>query len=137
MGEEKMDCENNNNDKVTENELKEVGCFSCFQVKRSKNLHFQAFGLFDLDKDGMISVMEMKRLVERVGGSMSEPQVRAIISKVDTDNNGLIDFTEFRGLWAVVTGDLEVNKDILLFKRDDLLLQHAGRDRNQGGFQEV
>ena len=62
-----------------------------------------------MDQDGMISVEEMKRLVERVGGSMSEAQVRAIINKVDTDNNGLIDFTEFRGLWAVVTGDLEVH----------------------------
>ena len=111
--------------------------FQLIHVERSQNLYFQAFGLFDLDKDGMISVMEMKRLVERVGGSMSEPQVRAIINKVDTDSNGLIDFTEFRGLWAVVTGDLEVNKDILFLKRDDLLLQHAGRDRNQGGFQEV
>ena len=69
--------------------------------------------MFDLDKDGMISVAEMKRLVERVGGSMSEAQVRAIINKVDTDNNGLIGFAEFRGLWAVVTGDLEVNKKTL------------------------
>ena len=69
--------------------------------------------MFDLDKDGMISVAEMKRLVERVGGSMSEARVRAIINKVDTDNNGLIDFTEFRGLWAVVTGDLEVNNKTL------------------------
>ena len=74
---------------------------------------FQAFGLFDLDHDGMISVAEMKRLVERVGGSMSEAQVRAIISKVDTDNNGLIDFTEFRGLWAFVSGDLEVHNNNL------------------------
>ena len=57
----------------------------------------------------LLTKQEMKKLVERVGGSMSEAQVRAIINKVDTDNNGLIDFTEFRGLWAVVTGDLEVH----------------------------
>ena len=105
--------------------------FQLHQRKRSQDLYFQAFGLFDLDKDGMISVMEMKRLVERVGGSMSEPQVRAIINKVDTDNNGLIDFTEFRGLWAVVTGDLEVNKDILLTKRDDFLFQHDTQEETE------
>ena len=64
--------------------------------------------MFDLDKDGMISVAEMQKLMERVGGSMTEAQVRAVINKADTDHNGLIDFAEFRGLWAAVMGDLEV-----------------------------
>ena len=93
-----------------------------------------------MDQDGMISVEEMKRLVERVGGSMSEAQVRAIINKVDTDNNGLIDFTEFRGLWAVVTGDLEVHiytKTLLLNEVTYCVYMRAGRIRNQEGFQEV
>ena len=45
--------------------------------------------MFDEDRDGMISVKEMRRLVQRVGGSMSEAQARAIMLKVDTDNNGL------------------------------------------------
>ena len=86
--------------------------------------------MFDEDRDGMISVKEMRRLVERVGGSMSEAQARAIMVKVDTDNNGLIDFAEFRGLWAVVTGDVEVLKENC---RHDHLMFTTTRRRQRSG----
>ena len=34
-----MDCENNNNEKVTEKELKEVGLFSAASSESSENLY--------------------------------------------------------------------------------------------------
>ena len=90
----------------------------------------EAFKLFDDNNDGMISLEELKQLVDKVGGDMTEGQVQAIMSLADRDNNGAIDFQEFQHLWDMVIGEDEVNilyrvsknirsKSVLKFKSFD------------------
>ena len=42
----------------------------------------QAFKLFDMDGDGMITKDELRKLVEKVGGSMSEGEAKGLIHQV-------------------------------------------------------
>merc|ERR1712088_1243123 len=55
----------------------------------------EAFKLFDMDGDGMITKDELRKLVEKVGGSMTEGEARGLVHQADKDGNEGIDFSEF------------------------------------------
>jgi len=65
----------------------------------------EAFKLFDADGDGVITSEELKNLIGKVGGSMSEGEAQALIHKADKDGNKGIDMSEFTDLWATIRGD--------------------------------
>ena len=69
---------------------------------------FQAFKLFDADGDGVITIDELKNLIAKVGGDMSEVEAKALINKADKDKNQGIDFSEFAKLWEALHGEEEV-----------------------------
>ena len=73
----------------------------------SKQFH-QAFKLFDMDGDGIITIDELKKLVEKVGGNMTEGEARGLIHQADKDGNEGIDYSEFSKLWAALKGEGEV-----------------------------
>ena len=56
----------------------------------------------------MITIDELKKLVEKVGGSMTEGEARGLIHQADKDGNEGIDFSEFSKLWAAIKGGGEV-----------------------------
>eukprot|EP00092_Neocalanus_flemingeri_P065118 GFUD01079110.1.p1 GENE.GFUD01079110.1~~GFUD01079110.1.p1 ORF type:complete len:158 (+),score=57.78 GFUD01079110.1:26-475(+) len=80
-----------------------------------------AFKLFDQDKDGLVTTEELKMLIEKVGGCMSEGEARGMIRQANKDRSGGIDYSEFRKLWAIVRGEeedeLEIREE---FRRLDL-----------------
>ncbi|KAG0592895.1 hypothetical protein KC19_1G288500 [Ceratodon purpureus] len=63
--------------------------------KTQKEDHlFAAFQHFDTDNSGFITVYELQEAMEKNG--MGDPQtIQEIISEVDTDNDGRIDYDEF------------------------------------------
>merc|ERR1711909_116097 len=67
----------------------------------------EAFKLFDMDGDGMITKDELKKLVEKVGGKMTEGEAKGLIHQADKDGNESIDFSEFSKLWAAIKGEGE------------------------------
>merc|ERR1712066_753830 len=69
----------------------------------------EAFKLFDTDGDGVISKEELKGLISKVGGDMSEAEAIAHIKAADADGNMAIDFAEFGKLWEALHG-AEENK---------------------------
>ena len=56
---------------------------------------WQAFGVFDADKSGSISVAELGAVMRSLGQDAPEDQLRALIDEVDVDRSGTIDFDEF------------------------------------------
>ena len=62
-----------------------------------------------MDGDGLITIDELKKLVEKVGGSMTEGEARGLIHQADKDGNEGIDFSEFSKLWAAIKGEGEVS----------------------------
>ena len=56
----------------------------------------------------MITIEELKSLVSKVGGDMSQADATALIKAADKDGNMGIDFSEFAKLWEALHGEGEV-----------------------------
>ena len=59
----------------------------------------EAFNLFDEDGDQMISCAELKSLITKIGGSLSDGEAQALIKAADKDGNDLIDFQGLTVFW--------------------------------------
>ena len=53
-----------------------------------------AFKVFDTDGSGSISRSEMKKLMKKLGQTLSDAELDAMMDEVDTDKNGEIDFVK-------------------------------------------
>ena len=54
------------------------------------------FKVFDLDGDGNISTDDLHHVLTTIGNlRMSEQDVHKILTRFDSDNNGIIDYAEF------------------------------------------
>lgn len=53
------------------------------------------FDSLDIDGNGSISVNELKTACSKLGYSLNNRQLQILLSQVDTDRNGLVDFNEF------------------------------------------
>merc|ERR1712043_78325 len=65
-------------------------------VTTKKLREFKAsFDVFDKDGDGTISTSELEAVMKALGQNPSEEDIEDMISEIDLDKNGIIDFTEF------------------------------------------
>jgi len=60
----------------------------------------EAFLVFDLDVDGVITVDELGTVMVALGQRPSLEEIQALIQGVDSDNSGTVDFDEFLGMMA-------------------------------------
>lgn len=60
----------------------------------------EIFRSFDRNNDGSLTQLELGSLLRSLGLTPSTEQLDALIHKADTNNNGLIEFSEFVGLVA-------------------------------------
>lgn len=60
----------------------------------------QIFRSFDRNNDGSLTQLELGSLLRSLGLKPSPDQLENLIQKADTNNNGLIEFSEFVGLVA-------------------------------------
>ncbi|XP_063711280.1 neo-calmodulin-like [Symsagittifera roscoffensis] len=58
------------------------------------------FTVFDKDGDDRITTLEIKQVLSALGRKVSEQQIMEMISSVDLDSNGSIDFEEFREMMS-------------------------------------
>ncbi len=57
-----------------------------------------AFEVFDVDGDGRISAQEIVHMLKEMGMTITQHELELIMSEVDTDRSGHIEFDEFRQL---------------------------------------
>merc|ERR1712071_487132 len=55
----------------------------------------EAFAIFDVNGDGTIEATELKEVMRSLGQNPSNQECHDMISSVDKDQNGSIDFDEF------------------------------------------
>lgn len=72
----------------------------------------EAFGLFDKDGDGSITTNELGTVMRSLGQNPSEAELRDMISEVDADGNGTIDFPEFLNLMARKMKDTDSEEEL-------------------------
>ena len=58
----------------------------------------EAFAVFDVDKDGYITKSELRQVMNRLGESLTDEQLDAMIREADSDGDGKIDIKYFRSL---------------------------------------
>ncbi|KAL8536758.1 hypothetical protein ACS0TY_012072 [Phlomoides rotata] len=55
----------------------------------------EIFRSFDRNNDGSLTELELGSLLRSLGLKLSPDQIDALIQKADTNNNGLVEFSEF------------------------------------------
>ena len=60
----------------------------------------EAFNLFDKDGKGFINTYELASVLRSLGQNHTEAELQKIISEIDSDGNGSIDFPEFLTIMA-------------------------------------
>jgi calmodulin len=73
----------------------------------------KAFEVFDKNKDGNISLSDLKDLVKLLGQEISDLQLQSIIHEVDSDGKEKIDFKEFLGLMSRKMRDSDADEELI------------------------
>ncbi|KZV42260.1 hypothetical protein F511_13359 [Dorcoceras hygrometricum] len=76
-------------------DLNEFKAFQCGGGDKNKELR-EAFDLYDQDKNGKISVTELHAVLKILGEKCSLKDCRRMISNVDVDGDGCVNFEEFK-----------------------------------------
>jgi len=72
----------------------------------------EAFSLFDRDGDGRITSKELGTVMRSLGQNPTEAELQDMISEVDADRNGTIDFPEFLTMMARKMQDTDTEEEI-------------------------
>merc|ERR1712094_83920 len=72
----------------------------------------EAFNLFDGDQSGAIDVRELKAATRALGFEVKNEELKKMVSDVDNDGNGTIEFVEFLGMMTGKMGEKDSREDI-------------------------
>merc|ERR1712086_744075 len=72
----------------------------------------EAFNLFDADQSGAIDVRELKAAMRALGFEVKKEELKKMISDIDNDGNGDIDFNEFLDMMTGKMGEKDTREDI-------------------------
>lgn len=60
----------------------------------------EAFELYDINKNGLISSSELGEILSRIGESVTEKDCVRMIESVDEDGDGFVNFEEFKTMMS-------------------------------------
>merc|ERR1712224_1055832 len=72
----------------------------------------EAFSLFDADASGMIDVRELKAAMRAPGFEVKNEELKKMVTGVDNDGNGTIEFAEFLMMMTAKMGEKDTREDI-------------------------
>merc|ERR1711968_22044 len=72
----------------------------------------EAFSLFDSDASGMIDIRELKAAMRALGFEVKNEELKKMVTDVDNDGNGTIEFVEFLGMMTAKMGEKDTREDI-------------------------
>merc|ERR1711945_25068 len=87
----------------------------------------EAFSLFDSDASGMIDIRELKAAMRALGFEVKNEELKKMVSDVDNDGNGTIEFAEFLEMMTGKMGEKDTREDIENEELQDMINQ-ADRD---------
>merc|ERR1712149_56164 len=72
----------------------------------------EAFNLFDADNSGAIDIRELKAAMRALGFEVKKEELKKMISDIDNDGNGSIEFAEFLEMMTGKMGEKDTREDI-------------------------
>merc|ERR1711924_400317 len=72
----------------------------------------EAFNLFDGDQSGAIDVRELKAAMRALGFEVKNEELKKMVSDIDNDGNGTIEFGEFLQMMPGKMGEKDTREDI-------------------------
>merc|ERR1711966_461455 len=72
----------------------------------------EAFNLFDADNSGAIDIRELKAAIRALGFEVKKEELKKMISDIDNDGNGSIEFQEFLEMMTGKMGEKDTREDI-------------------------
>ena len=72
----------------------------------------EAFDIFDVDQSGAISVSELLNAMRSLGFDTKNPAIFKMISDMDEDGNGEIEFDEFLDMMTARISDTNTKEDL-------------------------
>merc|ERR1711896_68946 len=72
----------------------------------------EAFSLFDSDASGMIDIRELKAAMRALGFEVKNEELKKMVTDIDNDGNGTIEFVEFLGMMTAKMGEKDTREDI-------------------------
>lgn len=82
------------------------------------NEYREAFDMIDLNKDGLVSAAELQAYYSKLGANYSLREVEGMIATVDTNKNGMVDFSEFFSLLLSHVKEEELRKAFQAYDTD-------------------
>merc|ERR1712159_934768 len=86
-----------------------------------------AFSLFDSDASGAIDVRELKAAMRALGFEVKNEELKKMVSDIDNDGNGTIEFAEFLQMMTGKMGEKDTRENIDDEELQDMINQ-ADRD---------
>ncbi|CAG8660041.1 5007_t:CDS:2 [Cetraspora pellucida] len=110
-----------------------------------------AFSLFDKDKDGVITIKELRDVMKSLGQNPTQTELQEMMNEVDLDSNGTIEFNEFLNMMARQADDgdneEEMREAFKVFDKDSngfiskdelrALMSNLGEKLTQGEIDEM
>merc|ERR1711957_354870 len=87
----------------------------------------EAFNLFDGDQSGAIDVRELKAAMRALGVEVKNEELKKMVSDIDGDGNGTIEFLEFLAMMTGKMGEKDTRENIDDEELQDMINQ-ADRD---------
>lgn len=72
----------------------------------------EAFGIYDINKDGVITTRELGTVLRQLGHNPTEAEILEMIKELDKDSNGTISFNEFTLLMADKMKNMDTEDDV-------------------------
>ncbi|CAN8270448.1 unnamed protein product [Cochlearia groenlandica] len=72
----------------------------------------EAFCLFDKNGDGCITADELANVIRSLDQNPTEQELQDMITEIDSDGNGTIEFSEFLNLMAYHIQESDVNEEL-------------------------
>lgn len=72
----------------------------------------EAFGMFDIDGDGTVTLTELREVMRSLGQDPTDAELVEMISSVDDNGDNEIDFEEFLVLMAGRIGERDPDKEL-------------------------
>ncbi|XP_010511906.1 PREDICTED: calmodulin-like protein 11 [Camelina sativa] len=72
----------------------------------------EAFCLFDKDGDGCITAAELATVIRSLDQNPTEQELQDMITEIDSDGNGTIEFSEFLNLMANQIQETDVDEEL-------------------------